>query len=217
MIMVDQIWLRLWIVERKFPLEKDVSSVVSSRLLTAFPYTSYARSDKDFPGLFDLADVLQMAVSDLEDTLRQDERYDEDYTVRQAAAILSRAVLGTLSIGHQDMSNTQRQGSNEALDKARQSLMFLELFREAIGQATDKYNGLFRKFEERIRSKDKPAYEQSNLESDASVEEAGLAPNARNGDTGPVNHPTAPGVEETRTGAAQPPPAPATVENTTGI
>ena len=217
MIMVDQVWLRLWVVELT-SLEKGVSSVVSSRLLTAFPYTSYARSDKDFPGLFDLADVLQMAVSDLEDTLRQDEG-DKDCSVRQAAAILSRAVLGTLSIGHQDMSNTQRQGSNEALDKARQSLMFLELFREAIGQATDKYNGLFRKFEERIRSKGKPDYEQSNLESTASVEEAGLVPNARtaNGDTGPMNHPTAPGVEETLTGAAQPPPAPATVENTTGI
>lgn len=216
MIMVDQIWLRLWIVE----LPKYNSMVcVSSRLLTAFPYTSYARSGKDFPGLFDLADVLQMAVGDLEAGLRQNQTPGDDYTARQAAAILSRAVLGTLSIGHRNTSSAQQQKPNEALDKARQSLMFLELFREAIGQATDQYNSLFRKFEERIRSKGKLAYEQSNLESDASAEEAVLEPSTetRNGDTGATNQSTAPGIVEGGTGSPQPPPAPGIVENTNGI
>lgn len=127
LIVIDQLWLHLWVVDT----EED--NFASARILTAFPYTAYARLDSQDPNanaseLYDNADVLDVAVRTLEA-----EKWDDVDTSRAqtlACSILSNAVLSTLSVNTED------------------TIEFLELFREAIGNATDQYANYFRKFTE---------------------------------------------------------------------
>lgn len=131
MIMVDQIWLCLWIVESDIgSLEPEIWHYANSAVLTSFPSTSYARSNQDPPDLYHIADVREAVLRELEG--KEDSTFHASrasHASELAASILSTALLGVLSI-------------REPL-----SLEFLELFREAIADVTMKYDDLFRKFD----------------------------------------------------------------------
>ena len=125
LIVIDQLWLHLWFLET----EGEVHA--PARILTAFPYTAYARSGPrgsniKTSGIYDNADVLEMAVRNLE--FQDWKTIDSACAQTLACSILSSAMLSTLSVNGQD------------------SIEFLELFREAIGNATDKYNHYLREF-----------------------------------------------------------------------
>ena len=127
--MIDQLWLCLWIVEtREFDPGSDTwdTEHVSSGVVTSFPHTSYPRSDTDPPDLYATADVLQSVFEPLR---AKSNRHHEP--LKLATSILKNTLLGTLS---QD----------------DWSLHFLELFREAIGNVTEKHNELFREFNQSI-------------------------------------------------------------------
>lgn len=136
--MVDQLWLRLWVIERD-NVDGEDPHAVSSRVLTAFPDTSYERSESpgDPPGLYDAADVLETAMHRFENRKVEEigGHLPGNRAATLASCVLSSAVLGTLSLDKED------------------SIKFLALFREAIGSATDKYDGFFRKFKESLARK----------------------------------------------------------------
>jgi Mg2+ and Co2+ transporter CorA len=136
MIMVDQLWLSLWVVEQRklLPGGRERWSLLSSAVLTSFPHTSYPRSRSGFPSLYRTADVRQKVLERLE-------QYEDEGTYRACSlvsSILSASILGTLSV-RQDWS-----------------LDFLELFREAIGEAAEKQDNFFRNFDRSMRSGRKP-------------------------------------------------------------
>ena len=135
MIMVDQLWLCLWIVESKEIANSETESweYAHSAVLTSFPWTSYARSNKDTPDLYHIADVRQAVLSKLEGS-----DYSSFRASELAASILSTALFGTLSI------------------REHLSLEFLELFREAIGDVAVKYDDLYRKFDKSMHQGSEP-------------------------------------------------------------
>lgn len=100
---------------------------VSSLLITSFPHTSYPRLGDDSSDLFRTADVRQSVFESLEGKASKDKKNMTAYEF--APSILSIALLSMLSV-RQDWS-----------------LDFLELFRDAIGDATEKYNQSYREFE----------------------------------------------------------------------
>ncbi|KAG8530266.1 uncharacterized protein KY384_004767 [Bacidia gigantensis] len=129
MIMVDQLWLCLWIVERKRIVASGSTSkpedwtYVGSSILTSFPWTSYSRSNQDSPDLYHIADVRQSVLEKLEDK-------ESSHGAEIAAAILSTALSETLTTHNHS------------------SLDFLELFQEALGAVAKNYDDLFRKFDD---------------------------------------------------------------------
>jgi hypothetical protein len=148
MIMVDQLWLVVWIDEdevedqaEKRPTggekqgapsgeSREASwEVKSSGIVTSFPHTSYRRaeqSDGKTNGInnpFHTADVREAVLRRLEK--REELSID---AAQMASIIVSEAVLGTLKIAD-DLT-----------------LNFLELFREAINNSTIRYDQFFRTF-----------------------------------------------------------------------
>lgn len=128
MIMVDQLWLCLWTVETE-KMDNTPRRYASSAVLTSFPSTSYPRSDKDPIKLYRIADMRQGVLEKLEGKDNKIFRGSE-----VASSILSTAILGTLT--------TSKEWS----------LDFLELFREAIGNVTEKHDDFFRSFDESMTS-----------------------------------------------------------------
>ena len=121
-IMVDQLWLCLWIIEKKESPTRWQQ--VSSAVLTAFPYTAYPRSAADPPNLFRTADVRQSVL----ETVQRDQDTPHQ-ACKIASTILSTALFETLSISED------------------WSLNFKELFREAISNMTEKHDEVFREFD----------------------------------------------------------------------
>lgn len=131
MIMVDQLWLFLWVVETDADGSLSASSYLSSRVLTSFSPTNYNEETEHDPELSDNTDLLNSVVKDMEARNRHAREDPEDGAHGLAASILSKAILSLLSV-------------------KEDSLKFLDLFHEAIGDATDEYNKSLRKFKEKV-------------------------------------------------------------------
>ena len=108
-IMVDQLWLCLWIVE------KCDGQLHSSGVLTSFPDTTYSREQYGPPKPYDNTDIRRAVLRSLE----------TDEGPRNAADVASLILWAALG-------NTIPEMRKEF------SLDFLELFREAIGVVAQK-------------------------------------------------------------------------------
>jgi CorA-like Mg2+ transporter protein len=149
MIMVDQLWLCLVIREECMPDDHQFQEnwrPISSVVVTSFPHTSYARSEKESRHLYHIADVRQGVFDKLkgeDDNIKSD---PSPRAPRLASAVLSTALLGTLSIPRDWPKHW--------------SLNFLELFREAIGDVTEKYSDFQQAFDASMA----PDAERINIE-----------------------------------------------------
>ena len=123
LVMVDQLWLCLWVVERTN--QHDLWEQFSSGVLTSFPHTAYARPDKDPFSSYETADIRQTVLKSLESR----ENGGTKRATEVASLIIREVAVGTLSEMRKDWS-----------------LDFLELFREAIGKAAQDYEMYFRQF-----------------------------------------------------------------------
>lgn len=130
MMMVDQLWLCLSLEERAVEEKvvddesaKEAWKYHSSVVISAFPHTSYSRSDEDPPKFFDAADVRRGVVEELE--TKGDANCP---TSKLVSSMLFKALLGTLSMSED------------------WSLDFRELFREALGDVAEEHDELYRIF-----------------------------------------------------------------------
>jgi hypothetical protein len=105
-VFVDQLWLWCWIAETE---GEDVSKKTRSAVLSAFPYTSYARESGSREAEHRTADIRDILVHDLEN-------YNTSAT-DLVLEIISTAITAMFSI------------------QKDPSLDFFEVFREAIGDA----------------------------------------------------------------------------------
>jgi Mg2+ and Co2+ transporter CorA len=126
-IMVDQLWLCLYVMEHKeMPDSKsegwrEWKGGCCSTILTSFPTTMYARSDNEISSPFLLTDFQ----NDVFEKFRT--RVDGSYpTVQLAAIVMETLLLGTLSM------------------PTHWSVDILGLFQEAITDATEEYAKYFR-------------------------------------------------------------------------
>jgi hypothetical protein len=129
MIMVDQLWLGIWL---SYPLSIHTPSGAARRLtstiITSFPDTAYAR-----PGTLDhdqyvMFDIRNKVLEAFKPRALAEEARGPRSAVDVAVEVLTNALTGMLSF------------------RDDWSLDFLELFREAIGEVTEGHSKFFRVF-----------------------------------------------------------------------
>lgn len=156
MIMVDQLWLYLLVLETQGTAASAVAPQtaghVRSAVVTSFPDTSYARSDNEGPDPYSAASIRDRVLEKLETA--QDEEYEGVPRAPEVAStILSTALRETLSI------------------RDDWSLDFLELFQEAIGEVTEKHIGFFRAFEKSLKRTENDSQSENSASAESVSEQ----------------------------------------------
>lgn len=148
MIMVDQLWLGIWL---------SGSSETPSTIVTSFPDTGYARPSTIN---YDERARLDDECSKLDVRTRVLEAFKSRANTNERAPLgipLSGVIVAeeVLTIALTSMLSSREDWS----------LDFLELFREAIGQATESHNKFFRVFTASMSNGTHRAFERSKMES----------------------------------------------------
>ncbi|KIW23067.1 hypothetical protein, variant 1 [Cladophialophora immunda] len=140
MIMVDQLWLGLW-VSAQHPALRSPAQLNFRKdraiILTSFPDTAYARDDDPPREKYCAVDIRQQVFKAIEDGAIRGPTSDEVPAADCAVEVLRTALLGMLSY------------------RKDWSLDFMELFREALGQITEQHSKNFRQYTTSIGSRGK--------------------------------------------------------------
>lgn len=164
-IMVDQLWLCLWVVhrEKEVNTDREPQEYVSSGVLTSFPYTAYERPSTAVADGSEGSDKKASKPADIK-------KADLEAKELQGSTDVRRMVLKELEGESAEVENEGNGGATWKEKNHRQAielvssilsktllgpsvirekhwtLDFLELFREAIGNVADEYDNFYRAF-----------------------------------------------------------------------